>query len=409
MSNKEELRKERAKFILSKEKAICKIKNGLFTVQSQTGIGKYRVEWNGSQWMCNCPDFIKHGHMRLCKHILALKLYLEVGYVTIEGEQPNVIPVTYSQEWANYNHAQSQEIELFDQFLNQLVSTIEEPEQHGRGRKRLKLTDQIFCCIMKTYSQLSSRRAHCLFHQALQRSQITHTPHYNAISKALLKSEITPILYELVHLSASPLSGIETDFAVDSTGFRCSSFGDYCEYAHGTKRMHNWLKVHICTGVKTNVVTEVVITGEHGADSPQFESLVRGTAQGFKINDVTADKGYSSRKNHMVVGELGGRAFIPFKENATGKSLGSPLWNKAFHFFQLHREEFEERYHKRSNVESTFSAIKKKFGETLKSKKRIAQENEMLCKIIAYNITVLIGAMFDLGITPNFLTLKSQF
>ena len=39
----------------------------------------------------------------------------------------------------------------------------------------------------------------------------------------------------------------------------------------------------------------------------------------------------------------------------------------------------------------------------VKSKNRIAQENEVLCKIIAYNITVLIHAMFELGITPTFL------
>lgn len=78
-------------------------------------------------------------------------------------------------------------------------------------------------------------------------------------------------------------------------------------------------------------------------------------------------------------------------------------WKKAFHYFQLRRDEFDEHYHKRSNVESTFSAIKKKFGETLKSRKRTAQVNEMLCKIIAYNITVLISAMFELGITPDFL------
>jgi len=77
-------------------------------------------------------------------------------------------------------------------------------------------------------------------------------------------------------------------------------------------------------------------------------------------------------------------------------------WKKAFHYFQLHRDEFDEHYHKRSNAESTFSAIKKKFGETLKSRKRTAQINEMLCKIIAYNITVLIHAMFELGINPNF-------
>ena len=45
---------------------------------------------------------------------------------------------------------------------------------------------------------------------------------------------------------------------------------------------------------------------------------------------------------------------------------------------------------------------KKKFGETIKSRNRVAHENEMLCKIIAYNITVLIHAMFELGITPDF-------
>ncbi len=57
---------------------------------------------------------------------------------------------------------------------------------------------------------------------------------------------------------------------------------------------------------------------------------------------------------------------------------------------------------KRDNAESTFAAIKKKFGENIKSRNRIAQENEMLCKIIAYNITVLIHSMFELGITPDF-------
>ena len=376
----------------------------MFTVQSQTGIGAYRVEWSGDKWVCNCPDFIKNGSNRPCKHVIALRLYLEIGYVTIEGEQPEIVPVTYSQDWANYNHAQSQEIELFDQFLTQLVATIEEPIQEGRGRPRLKLSDQIFCSIMKVYSQLSSRRSHCLFHQALQRSQITYSPHYNAISKALLKPDITPLLHRLVRLSALPLASVETDFAVDSSGFRCSSFARYCEQTHGTKRMHNWLKVHICTGVNTNIVADVVITDEYGADSPQFEPLVRGTAQGFLINEISADGIYSSRKNHDVVGELDGKAFIPFRSNATGKSKGSVLWKKAFHYFQLHHDEFEEHYHKRSNAESTFGAIKKKLGETIKSRERVAQVNEMLCKIIAYNITILIHAMFELGITPKFLT-----
>lgn len=56
----------------------------------------------------------------------------------------------------------------------------------------------------------------------------------------------------------------------------------------------------------------------------------------------------------------------------------------------------------RSNVESTFSAVKRKFGDSLKAKTTAAQKNELLCKLIAYNISVLIHEMFELGITPNF-------
>ena len=59
-------------------------------------------------------------------------------------------------------------------------------------------------------------------------------------------------------------------------------------------------------------------------------------------------------------------------------------------------------YHKRSNVETIFSAIKTKLGEILKSKNFIAQKNELLCKILAYNITVLIHEMYELGINIDF-------
>ena len=42
-----------------------------------------------------------------------------------------------------------------------------------------------------------------------------------------------------------------------------------------------------------------------------------------------------------------------------------------------------EHYHKRNKIESKNIAIKRKFGETLKSKYRTTQENELLAKMIA--------------------------
>jgi transposase len=59
-------------------------------------------------------------------------------------------------------------------------------------------------------------------------------------------------------------------------------------------------------------------------------------------------------------------------------------------------------YHKRSNVESTFSMIKAKFGDAVRSKTDVAMKNEALCKLLAHNICCLISAMYELGIDPKF-------
>ena len=48
--------------------------------------------------------------------------------------------------------------------------------------------------------------------------------------------------------------------------------------------------------------------------------------------------------------------------------------------------------------------IKTKFGDKLKSKNETAQKNELLCKLIAHNIVVLIHEMHELGIKPDFCT-----
>jgi transposase len=115
---------------------------------------------------------------------------------------------------------------------------------------------------------------------------------------------------------------------------------------------------------------------------------------------VSADKAYISVENFDKVAECGGQAFIAFKENSTGGAGG--LLEKAFHYFQFNQEEYMSRYHKRSNVESTFSAIKRKFGDSVVSKTDTAMVNEVLCKILCHNLTCLIQEQETLGIAPVF-------
>ena len=72
-----------------------------------------------------------------------------------------------------------------------------------------------------------------------------------------------------------------------------------------------------------------------------------------------------------------------------------------YHYYSLNRADFLTHYHKRSNSETTFSMIKAKFGDAVRSKSETAQINEVLCKVLCHNICVLISSFFELGIEPN--------
>ena len=383
-------------FEIAKTREIVRKGNG-WLVPSQSGIKK--AYFVNEDFECECPDSLFH--KATCKHAYAVRYLLSIEK-TPKGTITKEVRITYKQEWSAYNKAQTQEITLFDKLLKDLVEEVKEPEQ-GMGRPRIPLKEQVFCAIQKVYSQLSSRRARSLYVNAEQKKQIDKAPSYNMINLVLNREDLTPMLHELVRITALPLKSVDTEFAIDSTGFRTSSFGEYAEDKYNLSRDKRWVKAHVCTGVKTHTITAVQISNEKGSDCKQFAPLVETTnASGFNMKEVSADRAYSSRDNYEIISEIGGQAYIPFRSNATGRSKGSFLWRKMFHYFQLHQEEFMVHYHKRSNVETTFHMIKMKFGDKLKSKNPKAQENELLCKIVAHNIVCLIHEMYELGIKPNF-------
>jgi transposase len=198
-----------------------------------------------------------------------------------------------------------------------------------------------------------------------------------------------------------PLRSLETDFAIDSSGFGSTLYEKWYDHKYGvTRNRCVWVKTHIASGVKTNVVTAVRILDKDAADCPQFVPLVKETKRHFSISEVSADKAYASLDNFEAVAECGAKAFIAFKSNTTGAAGGQ--FEKAFHYFQFNQEEYIAHYHKRSNVESTFSAIKRKFGANVVSKNPHAMTNEVLCKIICHNLTCLIQEQETLGIVPVF-------
>ncbi len=99
-------------------------------------------------------------------------------------------------------------------------------------------------------------------------------------------------------------------------------------------------------GVKTNVVTAIEVHDQDANDSPMLKPLLRTTREGFEVKEVSADLAYSSHANLEMITDCGAAPLIPFKKTASPATGG--VWAKMFHYFHLHRDEFESRYHLRS-------------------------------------------------------------
>lgn len=393
-------------------KTQLKRKGKVWLVPSQAGQGEYEVRPDPQAPRCTCPDF-EFRNAR-CKHVLAVEYVLEREQkpdgTTVVTESIKVTRQTYPQNWKAYNAAQTHEKSELQALLYELCRNLPEPERRaGKGRPPLCLSDIIFSSVTKIYSTISGRRYQTDLRDAKARGYLAHLPHYNSVFKYLESEALTPYLYELITLSAAPLKSIETDFAVDSSGFSTGQFMRWLDVKYGTKEDRRmWIKLHLMCGVKTNIVTSVEVSDGYAHDYPYFKGLVDKTANaGFQMKEVSADKGYLGASNMLATLQRGAIPYIPFKSNSVPDSRGSygaksELWSRMYHFYALNRAEFLQHYHKRSNVETTFHMIKSKFGQRLRSRTLTAQINEALCKVLCHNLCCVIQSVHELGIEANF-------
>jgi len=376
-----EVREERGVAIA--DKASLKRKGPFWVVPSQTGNGSYIVDREGESPTCTCPDFETRNES--CKHVFAVEHTIRRemkadGSVTITES----VKVTYGQNWSAYNAAQTTEKERVAVLLKTLCGAIDNPVQ-TRGRPRLPLSDTVFAAVMKVYGGQSGRRSMVDMNDYAAKGYIDKAPHYNSIFNCLEDASLTAILKTMIEESAAPLKNVECDFAVDSSGFSTSIYERWFDHKYGREqKQYKWVKAHIMVGVKTNVVTSVEVTSQNVGDYPMLAPLVKRTAARFEMKEVSADKAYLGKSNLDAIDSVGAFPLIPFKSNNRGNATykapqaSSALWIRMHGFFTHNRQEFLEHYHKRSNVETTFSMIKAKFGGSVRSKTLTAQVNVSL-------------------------------
>lgn len=384
--------------VLAKGKRIKRLTDNTWLVPSATSSGGYVVDTTART--CSCPDF--ELRMVRCKHQWAVS-YARHEVTAPDGSKvvTETMRVTYKQDWPAYNAAQCEEKERVQLLLRGLCEGIQAPPYRGRGRPRVPLADVIYAATMKVFVGLSGRRASSDIRDAKAKGLIDHAAHYNSVFDYMLRPELTPLLKVLIQESAAPLAAVESKFAIDGTGFTTVSYTRWFDEKYGKERSeHVWVKLHAVTGVHTNVVTAAEVTEGSKNDSPELPHLARETAERFKVEEFLADKGYIAAKNLEAIEKIGAQAYIPFKENNTGQ--GPEAWRRMWHLYSFHRPEFLAHYHARSNVESTFSAMKRKFGATVRAKDYQSQVNEVLLKVLAHNLSCIVHSIHELGIEPQF-------
>lgn len=309
--------------------------------------------------------------------------------------------------WTQYNKAKCNEKRMFYLLLDELCSIIKEPP-HVNGRPPISLRDLLFCSCLKVYNNFSARKISSDMKHAEEAGYIKKVPHFNSLLVFINNPLAEDVLKKLITISAMPLKELETDFAVDSTGFGCYQYERWMKVRFSravrepNKLWRNYVKLHASVGTKTNVITAVEVTEGYSGDSPEFPNLVKQTALNFNVKRYSADKAYLSARNMQIAQSLDFLPFIPFKGNSKHWNKDAPLWQHMYLYFKNNKREFERFYHRRSNVETTFGMIKTRLGEFLRCRNLQGQKNEVLIKCLVHNICCLVQEIFESKVEIDF-------
>lgn len=146
-------------------------------------------------------------------------------------------------------------------------------------------------------------------------------------------------------------------------------------------------KVHLVTCNDQMLIYNWFITRGNRNDCPFFTRLLDIFD---KLGLVLADAGYLSRKNVQYATDKGGSVFIWLKKNVTPRTKNSFAWKSLIMLFKAFPSLFKGIYNQRSKVEAVFSALKKRYGDQLYSRKWYLRRREMALRFIAYNLRIII-------------------
>jgi hypothetical protein len=281
-------------------------------------------------------------------------------------------------------------------FINNMCSFIDELDfdfEQMIGRPRSNCKDIMKSALMMSYNSTSYRRTKSDLENMYDAGLISAIPPKSTMNDYINDLNTILLLERMIQFSAMFFSDNENTMILDSTwlGMRMYSGGYRKVYDKVSSNLDKCRKLHIAILKNSKVIACAKTSAGTAHDSPFFEELVSTVVKnGFIIERLIADSGYSSKENYALCKELGIRdAYIDFRSNVSGKRGKSDLWREKVKMWKEHKEIWHETYKYRVLVEQVFSAIKRKNINYIRARNDISQDVELLLKALVYNITII--------------------
>jgi hypothetical protein len=212
--------------------------------------------------------------------------------------------------------------------------------------------------------------------------QLSHIPHYTTLQKFAARINGT-LLEKIISSFILLLTNIRKIFTgIDSSGFKATHASQY--YAERTKlrRRRKYIKLSLGADVLKQIICIIKIRrAPKRHDNIDFQPLIIKIAKTLPLSVVTADKGYDSEDNHVLVREmLHAFSVIPPRYQRVSIWRTHSKYRK-----QMKRGYCKVLYNQRNKNETIISVIKRLFGEHVTSRLVRTQNRELSFRCIAYN------------------------
>ena len=209
---------------------------------------------------------------------------------------------------------------------------------------------------------------------------LSRVPHFTTLQK--FTDRINNTLLEKIISSFIVISGTRRVFiGIDSTGFKMTHASQY--YTERTGFRRKYAKLSIGADVLQQIICTIKIRrAPTRHDNIDFRPIITRTSNILPLSIVTADKGYDSEENHLLVREdLHAFSVIPARYEHV------PIWRTHGKYRKEMKRGYSKLlYNQRNKDETIMSVIKRLFGEHLMSRLTRTQNRELSFRCITYNM-----------------------